>query len=196
MTQSLSPPKKAQSIFQILESDVKELITLFNFKPLRLTADKKESILFGSTESKHMSVTIDAQMIKEKTEVKYLGVTSYFWLKNHLSIQVKKIFTMNGTRYKISLYITELCSWNIQKTPSNSLVISHLKCPAKLLCSLSQALITTLKKQLSWPVKACYIRRKFDSSHDLTLINKILPVHMLVQYSVALYTRQVSNYRK
>ena len=45
-------------------------------------------------------------------------------------------------------------------------------------------------------MKACYNRKKFDSSHDLKLMNIILPVRILIQYRVTLYTRQIFNYKK
>ena len=71
MTQSFSPPNKS---FKIFEKDVKKLVKYFDCNSLGLNASKTEFIVFGSTKSKHMSVTIDGQKIKEKTEVKYLGV--------------------------------------------------------------------------------------------------------------------------
>ena len=74
MTHSFSE-KKVQNGLEILEKDVKNLVNYFDCNYLRLNADKTEFIVFGSTESKDMSVTIDEQKIKEKTEVKYLGVT-------------------------------------------------------------------------------------------------------------------------
>ena len=49
------------------------MVNYFDRNSLRLNADKTEINIFGSAESKDMSVTIDGQKIKEKTE--YLRVT-------------------------------------------------------------------------------------------------------------------------
>ena len=96
-----------------------------------------------------------------------------------------------------SIYTLRNCDpESFKKTLINSLVISHLQYPAVLLCSLSQNLIATLEKQLNCTVTACYNSKRFDSSHDLKLRNNILLVRMLIQYRVALYTRQIFNYKK
>ena len=54
---------------------MKKFVNYFDCNFLRLNADKTEFIVFGSTESKDMSVKIDGQKIKDRTDVKYLGVT-------------------------------------------------------------------------------------------------------------------------
>ena len=69
----------------------------------------------------------------------------------------------------------------IQSVEIMSLMVLAAQYPGVLLCSLSQNLITILEKQLNWAVKACYNSKKFDSSHDLKLMNNILPVRMLIQ---------------
>ena len=107
MTQSFSPPKKRFKSPEILEKDVKKLVNYFDCNSIRLNADKTEFIAFGFAESKDISVTNDGQKIKEKTEVKYLGVT----IDKKLTFQSEvKFFPKYGTRHKINLYITELRS--------------------------------------------------------------------------------------
>ena len=51
------------------------MVNYFDCNSLWLKAEKTEFIVFGSTEPKDVSVTIDGQKINEKMEVKYLGVT-------------------------------------------------------------------------------------------------------------------------
>ena len=76
MTQSFSPRKKRLKIVsKFLKSFLKKFVNYFDCNFLRLNADKTEFIVFGSTEYKDMSVTIDGQKIKDRTEEKYLGVT-------------------------------------------------------------------------------------------------------------------------
>ena len=194
MTQSFSPSKKRFKSLEILGKDVKKLVNYFDCNSLRLNADKTEFIVFGFTESKDISVTNDGQKIKEKTEVKYLGVT--IDKKTHLSIRGKIFFRSMAEDIK-SIYTLRNCvPESIKKTLINSIVISHLQYQAVLQCSLSQNLTTTLEKQLNWAVKAGYNRKKVDSSDDLKLMNHTLPVRMFIQYRVALYTRQIFNYKK
>ena len=92
---------------------------------LRLNADKTEFIVFGSTESKDMSVTIDGQKIKEKTEVKYLGVT----INKKLTFQseVKNILRSMAQGIKSIYTLRNFVPESFKKTLIKSLVISHLQ---------------------------------------------------------------------
>ena len=79
-----------------------------------------------------MSVTIDGQQIKEKTEVKYLGVT----IDKKLTFQseVKTNILRSMAQGIKSIYTLRNCVLESFKTPLiNSLVISHLQYPAVLL---------------------------------------------------------------
>ena len=69
----------------------------------------------------------------------------------------------------------------------NTLVLSHLHYPAILLQGISQNFLTTLEKQLSWGVKACFNRQKHDSSSDLKIKHKILPVTLFLDYKSCFY---------
>ena len=69
----------------------------------------------------------------------------------------------------------------------NALVISHVHYSAILLNGISDNLLTTLEKQLSWAVKACFNRKKFDHSADLKVQHNILPMRYLLNYKSALY---------
>ena len=69
----------------------------------------------------------------------------------------------------------------------NALVLSHLHYPAILLQGISQNLLTTLEKQLSWRVKACFNRQKQDSSSDLKIKHNILPIRIFLDYKSCFY---------
>ena len=58
---------------------------------------------------------------------------------------------------------------NLLPVMINSLVMSYLQNPAILLSTVDNKLIITLEKQLSWAVKACYHRSKFESSTDINV---------------------------
>ena len=58
----------------------------------------------------------------------------------------------------------------------DSLVFSHLQYPAVQWSTIDNNLIITSEKQLSWEVKACSHRSKFESTRDIKLKEKILPI--------------------
>ena len=75
----------------------------------------------------------------------------------------------------------------------NSLVISHIHYPALLLNGISQNSITTLEKQLNWGVKACFNRRKYDSSSDLKIKHNIFPIRILLDLKAVTYFWKYQN---
>ena len=66
----------------------------------------------------------------------------------------------------------------------NAQVISHLHYPAILLSGTSANLTISLKKQLSWAIKICCDRAKYDPSSDLKLKHNILPETMFLDYEI------------
>ena len=56
--------------------------------------------------------------------------------------------------------------------------------PAILLSGISANLMISLEKQLSWAVKTCCDRAKYDSSSDLKLKHNILPVTIFLDYKI------------
>ena len=64
---------------EILENDVKKLFHYFDCNSFKLIADKTENIIFRSTESTDLSITIDWQKITEKTSKIHLYCN---WYKN------------------------------------------------------------------------------------------------------------------
>ena len=69
----------------------------------------------------------------------------------------------------------------------NSLVFSHKQYPAISNNGKSQNLFTTLEKQLNWGVKACFNRRKFDSSSDRKIKHNIFPIRILLNLKAVTY---------
>ena len=72
--------------------------------------------------------------------------------------------------------IREVISDKYKVLTLNALVIRHLHYSAVLLNGFNNNLIRSLEKQLSWGMKACFHRKKYDSSLDLKIKNKILPI--------------------
>ena len=69
----------------------------------------------------------------------------------------------------------------------NALVISHFHYQSILLNGISQNLITTLEKQLSWAVKACFNRTKFESTSDLKIKYRIFPIRLFLNLKAVVY---------
>ena len=74
----------------------------------------------------------------------------------------------------------------------NALVLSQIQHPVILLNGISQNLITSLEKQLSWAVKACFNSNKSDSSSDLKIKNSI-PIKLLLKYRSVTYFWKYQN---
>ena len=60
----------------------------------------------------------------------------------------------------------------------NALVVSQIQHPPILVNGISQKVITSIAKQLSWAVKACFNRNKSDSSSDLKIKHSIFPIKL------------------
>ena len=69
----------------------------------------------------------------------------------------------------------------MKKLILNALVLSHIHYSATIIQSINQNLVLTLDRQLNWAVKASFFRKKFDSSRDLKLKHKILPMHYFLK---------------
>ena len=75
----------------------------------------------------------------------------------------------------------------------HALVISHLHYPAILFIGISANLMISLEKQLSWAVKTCCDRAKYDSSSDLKLKHTILPVTMFLDYKILSFLENTTS---
>ena len=75
----------------------------------------------------------------------------------------------------------------------NSIVLSHLHSSSVLINGISQNLWLTLEKQLSLAVKNCFHKKKYDSSRDLKIQFKILPVGLFLDLKAVLYFWKYQN---
>ena len=87
----------------------------------------------------------------------------------------------------------------MKKLILSALVLSHIHYSATIIQSINQNLILTLDRQIIWAVKASFFRKKFDSSRDLKLKNKILPTHYFsklkrINYIWKIKTNQLTEF--
>ena len=107
-------------------------------------------------------MVVDNVVIAEKEAIKY---------------SKKNILTKTAAGFKTSYTIRRTIPDKMNALILNAFVLSHIYYSAAIIHSINQNLILTLERQLNWAVKASFFRKKFDSSRDLKLKHKILPLH-------------------
>ena len=108
-------------------------------------------------------------------------------------MEVQNILRKMATGIKVLYSIRNILPEKTRLLLLNSLVLSHLHYSSILINGISQNLRLTLEKQLSWAVKACFHKKKYDSSRDLKLQHKILPVGLFLDLKAALYFWKYQN---
>ena len=148
---------------QNLETNIAKLAEYFESHRLNLNENKTEFIVFCKKSQNKLTQNLKLQVKNHSTNissfVKYLGV----YLDQNLTYErevknvLKKMACGIKTMYAVKQFLPEKTCILLL----NALVISHLHYPSILLQGLSQNLVTTLEKQLSWGVKACFNRKKW-----------------------------------
>ena len=165
------------------EHSVEDLADYFTSLALKTNADKTGFIVFGKKNQPHLLQNRD-QKIEDTAQVKYLGVT----IDNELSYQTEvKNLVSKKPKVLNAFNLRDCLPNNLLPVKISSIVISPLQYPAVLLSTDDKNLIITLEKQVSWTVKACYDCSKLESSTDIKLQQKILPVHLLLVYRITCY---------
>ena len=180
---------------QNLETNIAKLAEYFESHRLNLNENKTEFIVFCKKSQNKLTQNLKLQVKNHETNissfVNYLGV----YLDQNLTYErevknvLKKMACGIKTMYAVKQFLPEKTCLLLL----NALVISHLHYPSILLQGLSQNLITTLEKQLSWGVKACFNRQKMDSSSDLKIKHSIFPVRIFLDYKAVFYFWKYHN---
>ena len=123
--------------------------------------------------------------IEPSKPANYLGV----YLDQNLTYQmeVQNILRKMATGIKVLYFIRNILPEKTRLLLLKSLVLSHLHYSSILVNGISQNLLLTLEKQLSWAVKAYFHKNKYDSSRDLKLQYKISPVGLFSDLKALLY---------
>ena len=111
------------------------------------------------------NISIEDNPIPISSTVKYLDS----FIDQNLTFQreVKKVLRKLACGIKTLNAIKNTFNINTRLIIMNALVLSHLHCSSIILNSITQNLVASLDQQLSWTIKSCFNRRKFDSSRDL-----------------------------
>ena len=165
---------------QRLANNIVKLVDYFESHRLNLNEDKTEFIVFCQNSQTKLTKNLKVQVKNHSTSLssfgKYLGVYLHQNLtyENEVKHVLKKMACGIKTIYAVKQFSPEkICLLLL-----NALALSHLHYPAILLQGISQNLLTTLEKQLSWGVKACFNSQKQDSSCDLKINYNILPTRL------------------
>ena len=180
---------------QRLENNIAKLVEYFESHRLNLNEDKTEFIVFCKNSQNKLTKNLKLQVKNYSTSlssfVKYLGVylDQNLTYENEVKHVLKKMACGIKTIYAVKQFLPEkVCLLLL-----NALVLSHLHYPAILLQGFSQNLLTTLEKQLSWGVKACFNRQKQDSSSVLKIKHNILPIRIFLDYKSCFYFWKYHN---
>ena len=169
-----------------LEQSLKNISEYYKKHRLMLNNSKTEFITFSKKsklkETKRNNLLIDNYKIPNVKCVKYIGI--YLDCIFKLSRRTKTRITQNGYRDKNIISRPFLEQTSLQLL--NALVISHLHYSVVFLASSKNNCFITLEKHLSWAVKTCFKRKKYDSSSDLKL-KQILPKKFFLEYKVLNY---------
>ena len=101
--------------------------------------------------------------------------------------EVKSILRKMACGIKTLYSLREVISDNCKVLTLNALVISHLHYSAVLLNGINNNLIRSIEKQLIWGVKACFHKKKYDSSLDLKIKHKNLPIRHFLDQKLLLH---------
>ena len=161
-----------------LQQTIENLVNFFESHQLTINADKTEFICFCKPSkidfTRNHTLKVENQIFNSSTSVKYLGV----YLDQNMKFQdeVKNILRKLATGIKTLYAIRDTFPIATRLLLLNALVLSQLNYSATVLTGITENLITTLEKQLTWGIKACFNRSKFDHSTNLKIRHKILPV--------------------
>ena len=139
----------------------------------------------------HRQLKVKNEFIEQSKSAKYLGV--YLDQNVTYQMEVQNILRKMATGIKVLYSIWNILPEKARLLLVSSLVLSHLHYSSILIYGISQNLRLTLQKQLSWPVKACFHKKKYDSSRDLKLQYKILPVGLFLDLKAVLYSWKYQN---
>ena len=121
-------------------------------------------------------MTVKDNVIQSKEAVKYLGI--YLDQSLNFQAEVKNILRKMAMGIKTLNVIKHPFPFSIKILLMNALILSHLHYSSVVIQGISKNLTVSLEKQLSWAVKSCFNRKKFDSSADLKLKFGILPIKL------------------
>ena len=134
---------------------------------------------------------VEDHLIEPSSCVKYLGVhlDQSLTFEEEIKNILKKMACGIKTLYTVKSFLHEEFCLKLL----NALVLSQIQHPAILLNGISQNLITSLEKQLSWAVKACFNRNKYDSSSDIKIKHSIFPIKLMLANRSVTYFWKYQN---
>ena len=171
------------------------MVHLFQCHRLNLNNTKTDFRIFCNKAkfsiTKTLRLRVDDHPIEPSSCVRYLGVHLDQSLTFEVEIKniLKKMACGIKTLYTVKTFLPEeFCPKLL-----NALVLSQIQHPTILVNGISHNLTTSLEKQLSWAVKACFSRNKYDSSSDLKIKHSIFPIKFMLAYRSVTYFWKYQN---
>ena len=164
-----------------LEKSLRNKFKYYKKYCLMLNHSKTEFITFSNKskleETKRNNLLTCNYKIPNVNCVKYLGI--YLDCTLNFQEELKRVILKMATGIETLKRISRPFPEKTRLLLLNALVISHLHYSALLLASSKNNCFFTLEKQLSWAVKTCFNRKKYDSSSDLKQKHQNLPIKFL-----------------
>ena len=157
----LATYKVEQSLWNISTYYEKHRLMLNHSKTEFITFSKKSKL----EETKRNNLLIGNYKIPNVNCVKYPGI--YLDCTLNFQEELKHVLRKMATGIKTLKRISRPLPEQTRLLLLNALVISHLHYSGLLLASSKNNCFFTLEKQLSWAVRTCFNRKKYDSSSDL-----------------------------
>lgn len=189
-----------ESATQILAANIEKVTEYFQSHKLSINVGKTKFMILHGCKNKvkienlnKVKLIINETTVTQVSEAKYLGVI----LDNKLSFQTqtKNVLKTMAMGIKTIYTIRNFVPIKTRLLLLHSLVLCHLCYPAVLLNGINFTLLDSLNKQVSWAIKACCFKRKYDSSHELKIRHKILTAEHLIEYlSLIFLWRLVNNH--
>ena len=165
-----------------IEKGIEKTTEYFQSHFFEVNADKTDLLILNkpihNTLTEKKSIKVSNESIIPSSNIKYLGVI----LDRNLTFQdeVKSILQKMAFGIKTINSIKNCLPINTRLLLMKAIIVTHIHYPAVLLSGISSSLLISLEKQLSWGVKICFNRRKYDRSSDLKFDHGILPVKFLL----------------
>ena len=158
---------------------------------LTLNTGKTELLCVSKEHENFDPIVFRGQEIKPQIHCRYLGIIIDSKLNFH--VQLNNVLSNMATAIRSMYFLRYQLPLEAQLMLFKSLVLSHLTFSALFFQNLNFSAMQRINRQISWGIKVCFMRKKFERSTDLLVKSDILPAEILVsQMSVSKLRNDIS----
>ena len=113
--------------------------------------------------------------------------------KLNFHVQLNKVLSNMATAIRSIYLLRYQLPLQARLMLFKSLVLSHSTFSVPFFQNLNFSAMQRISRQISWGIKVCYMRKKFERSTDLLVKSHILPAEILIsQMSVSKFRNDIS----